>query len=224
MSRADRRLHRHIEALVNDRRPPTGEAGDDLGAMQIAARLHAAHPGSAAPSAEFVDTLARALRDAHETTPDAKPRRRQFLTAAALGAAAGIGGGLGLERLRDTVFTAGHGSQEPLVPDDGEWVAVATAAALTPGQIHRFSARGVEGFVLNVAGGVRALSAVCTDQGCILAVDPANGQILCPCHAATFALDGRPNAGPYGRRLSPLPTIQVRTHGDDIEVLIPKTA
>ena len=35
--------------------------GDDLPAMQLAAELHAAHPGSAEPSPEFVDALARRI-------------------------------------------------------------------------------------------------------------------------------------------------------------------
>lgn len=224
MSRADRRLRRYIEALVRDRRPRSADAGDDTAAMRLAARLHSAHPGSAGPSTEFVDGLSRALRDAAEAAPAARPRRRQFLRAAALGAATGIGGVLGLGRLRDAAFPASSGAPAPLVPDDAAWVAVAAVADLRAGDVHRFSARGVEGFLLHRDGEVRALSATCTDQGCILTGDAARGRLRCPCHDATFTLDGRPNSGPYADRLSPLPTMRVRTSGAHIEVLLPRPA
>ena len=61
MSKADRRLARFIKALIADRRPPRSPAGDDSAAMQVAARLRAAHPGGSDPSPAFVDNLARQL-------------------------------------------------------------------------------------------------------------------------------------------------------------------
>jgi Rieske Fe-S protein len=229
MSRKDRRLQRHVEALLRERRPPKSDPGDDLPAMQLAARLHAAHPGSAEPTPEFVDELARKLRraqDAPVSAPAPSPQRRQFLTAAGLAAAAGIGAGLGLERLREVV-TAPAAPTTPapvaITPEHGAWVAVARVSKLAPGQIQRFSAGGIEGFVLNAAGNLRALSAACTDQGCILNADPANGRLVCPCHTATFGLDGVPTTGAYRYRVTPLPVIQLRTTGDNVEVLVPQS-
>jgi cytochrome b6-f complex iron-sulfur subunit len=226
MSRADRRLQRHIAALLKDRRPPKADAGPDLPAMQMAARLHAAHPGSAEPTPEFVDELARRLRRAQETpspAPAPSPQRRQFLTAAGLAAAAGIGAGFGLERIREAVSAPGMmPAGGPMTPEHGAWVAVARVSDLAPGKIQRFSAGGVEGFVLNAAGSLRALSAACTDQGCILNADPANGRLVCPCHTATFGLDGVPTTGAYRWQVTPLPAIQLRTTGDKVEVLVPQ--
>ena len=45
MSKADRRLTRFVQALIANRRPPRSPADDDSAAMQVAARLRAAHPG-----------------------------------------------------------------------------------------------------------------------------------------------------------------------------------
>jgi nitrite reductase/ring-hydroxylating ferredoxin subunit len=191
--------------------------------MHLAAQLHAAHPGSSEPSPEFVDGLARRLRREQESADRFQPRRRQFLITGLATAAAGIGAGIGVERLREALTETPTGSTlggliEP------NWVAVAKLADITPGKIRRFSASGVEGFVFTVNGELRALSAACTDQGCILHADATSGRLACPCHSATFKLDGKPDANDYGYPLTPLPAIQVRASGDDVEVLVPKTA
>ena len=223
MSRADRRLERHIEALLKDRRPPRGDPGDDLPAMQLAAELHAAHPGSAEPSPEFVDALARKLRRQHDEAPVPMPQRRRFLAAAGLAAAAGVGAGFGIERLHEALSEVGAGTG-PIVPADGNWVAVAKLADVKPGSFQRFSAGGVEGFVYTLNGQLQAMSAVCTDQGCILTADAANARFVCPCHYATFSLDGTPHkGGSYSDKVTPLPTVSVRAAGEDVEVLVPKT-
>ncbi len=227
MSKADRRLQRHVDALLKDRRPPRADAGDDESAMLLAAQLHAAHPGSAEPSPEFVDELARRLRRQREESAAPAPsmQRRRFLATAGAAAAAGLGAGFGVERLRE-VLTGGAvpGGQPAIVPSDGAWVAVASLADMTPGAIRRFSAGGVEGFLLNAGGTLRALSAVCTDQGCVLRADAPRSQLVCPCHYATFGLDGTPTPGTaYAHAVTPLPTLSVRTSGGNVEVLVPKT-
>jgi nitrite reductase/ring-hydroxylating ferredoxin subunit len=223
MPRADRRLLRFIDALLNDRHPRRGPAGDDLGAMQLAAQLRAAHPGSSEPSPEFVDGLARRLRREQETANSFQPRRRQFLITGLATAAAGIGAGFGLERLHETLTETPSGSSLSNLIEPN-WVAVAKLADITPGKIQRFSAGGVEGFVFKVSDELRALSAACTDQGCILHADATTARLACPCHWATFKLDGEPDRNDYGYPLTPLPAIQVRASGDDVEVLVPKTA
>jgi len=229
MSRTDRRLQRYIDAIVRDRRPRRGDAGDDHEAMRLAARLHAAHPGSADPSPEFIDDLARRLRNSTtETQPQqqpALPQRRQFLFAAGAAAAAGIGAGFGIERVREAITgsTSSTSPQAAITPDDGAWVAVARVADMKLGAVKRFSANGIEGFVLNANGKISALSAVCTDQGCILTADKAGSQLKCPCHYAAFDLNGMPRQGSY-HKVTPLPVIQVRTNGEDIEALLPNWA
>jgi nitrite reductase/ring-hydroxylating ferredoxin subunit len=225
MSRADRRLLRYVDAILKGRKPPSGDAGDDLAAMKLAARLHAAHPGAAEPSSEFVDSLARRLRQA-EAGAEANvvmPERRRFLAAAGLAAAAGIGAGIGINRL--TEGGSGSTSAQPtLTPAEPEWVAVARVADLQLGRIQRFSVNGIEGFVLNVGGRISALSAVCTDQGALLEADPSGTRLNCPCHYANFNLDGTPRAGASQWSLTPLPVIQVRMNGENVEALLPKIA
>jgi nitrite reductase/ring-hydroxylating ferredoxin subunit len=219
VSRADRRLRRYIDALLKDRRPRHGAAGDDLPAMQLAARLRAAHPGSAEPASEFVDELSRRLRHAQEHAPH--PRRRQILVAGLATAAASVGAGVGLERLREALAEPDV-TPGPLRIAGGRWAPVALVADLQPGRIVRFSESGVEGFVFSVDGRVQGVSAVCSDQGCSLTPDPDNARLVCPCHDASFGLDG--NAHPGGYWGKPLPTLEVRTAGERVEVRVPASA
>ena len=217
MSRSDRRLHRFIEAILRDHRPRRGPAGDDADAMRLAARLHAAHPGAADPSPAFVDSLARRLRQGMADEKVPMPQRRRFLAAAGAAAAAGIGAGIGIEHLRGASTTP---SQPVLQPSEGRWVAVARMTDMKLGTVTRFSANGIEGFVLNANGRVSALSAVCTDQGCILQTDKSGKHLNCPCHYAQFGLDGMPKPGSY-HPVTPLPVIQTRANGDVVEALLP---
>jgi cytochrome b6-f complex iron-sulfur subunit len=216
VSRADRRLSRYVEALLKDRRPRRGRADEDLGAMQLAAWLRAAHPGSAEPASEFVDELARRLRHTQEPAP--QPRRRQLLAAGLATAAASLGAGIGIERLREAL--AEHPTKYgPLHIEGGRWVEVARLAELTPGRIKRFSESGVEGFVFVAGGRAQGVSAVCSHQGCILSADTTNQKLVCPCHDASFGLDGAALPGGYWN--GSLATLQVRTAGDRVEVLVP---
>jgi cytochrome b6-f complex iron-sulfur subunit len=67
--------------------------------------------------------------------------------------------------------------------------------------------------VLNRAGELVALSAVCTHLGCIVAWDAEKHLILCPCHGGVFAPDGRNIAGPPPR---PLPHIAIVVENGNI--------
>ncbi len=49
--------------------------------------------------------------------------------------------------------------------------------------------------------GFVALSAVCTHLGCLVEFDPVARSIHCPCHAASFDLQGRVTGGPPPRSL-----------------------
>ncbi|MBV8195558.1 MAG: Rieske 2Fe-2S domain-containing protein [Candidatus Dormibacteraeota bacterium] len=217
MSRADRRLQRFIDAIVRDRRPRRGDAGDDVDAMRLAARLHAAHPGSADPQPEFTDVLARRLRQDAGDHEVAHPTRRRVLAAAGLAAAAGVGAGFGVEQLRQALTPP---SQPTVTPDDGTWVPIAAVADMRLGTLYHFSANGIEGFLMNADGRLSAVSAVCTDQGCLLLADKSGTQLNCPCHYAQFRLDGTPKPDAY-HKVTPLPVIQVRTNGSDVEALVP---
>ena len=62
---------------------------------------------------------------------------------------------------------------------------------MPPGSAVRFSTAAFDGFVVNDAGAVRALSSVCTHMGCTLHFRPDWQDLRCPCHGASFGLDGR---------------------------------
>lgn len=123
-------------------------------------------------------------------------------------------------------------------------VALGTAGAAVPAALYLLPARHrgpknvvvsggpVEGFapgtarmlqaegrpVLLIAEGPvrwRALSAICTHLGCIVKWDERSGTIQCPCHAASFAPDGRVLSGPPSK---PLPEYVVVRAGDELKV------
>jgi len=66
-------------------------------------------------------------------------------------------------------------------------------------------------FVVRVAEGFYALSAVCTHLGCLSTWKPDAGVIACPCHGSTFQRDGSTIAGPAP---APLPWLKLWL-GDD---------
>jgi nitrite reductase/ring-hydroxylating ferredoxin subunit len=220
MSKADRRLARFIKALVANKRPPRTPAGDDSAAMQVATRLRAAHPGGSTPSPAFVDNLARQMREASGHEPgwtEANIRRRRFLVGGLATVAASVAAGIGVEGLREVMTSpaSGGGTIQPYI---SAWVAVATLDDVKPGRIKQFSAGGVQGVVFTLDNEIRALSAVCTHQGCTL-VPEAPSKLVCPCHPMSFNLTGAANHGDY--RLNPLPSIQTRVNADQVEVLVP---
>jgi Rieske Fe-S protein len=53
-------------------------------------------------------------------------------------------------------------------------------------------------------GEFRALTAVCTHQGCLV-TEVKDGTIICPCHGSTFALDGSVTNGPATEPLTEVP-------------------
>jgi len=63
-------------------------------------------------------------------------------------------------------------------------------------------------YVLGTAGGVFALSAVCTHLGCITRFVSDEKCIACPCHGSRFDLEGSVIHGPAPR---PLPWVEVTT-------------
>ena len=56
-------------------------------------------------------------------------------------------------------------------------------------------------YVIRIAEGFRALSAVCTHLGCITRFQPDRNIIACPCHGSQFTLAGDVVAGPAPRPL-----------------------
>ncbi len=64
--------------------------------------------------------------------------------------------------------------------------------------------------VVRTEVGVFALSAVCTHLGCIVKWDGSLNRLICPCHAASFDLNGNVLGGPAPKPLSTLSTKVVR--------------
>lgn len=70
--------------------------------------------------------------------------------------------------------------------------------------------------VLNRPGkGLIAMSRVCTHLGCLVQYDKENKQLLCPCHAGVYDLEGSVLSGPPPKPLRRLP---LRVDGDTIVI------
>jgi len=240
---ADERIDgfaRYLDALLDGSRPAPDEIGEDEGPLaRLAAELTAAgDPRGGNPEPAFVEQLRLRMRDAdagiawvHDAAPPIPMHRvrisRRDLLRVGLGAAAGLAAGAaGLSILRP-------GSRVPLVDPggelvaDGSWVPVATLADLPTGAAVRFSTAAFDGFVVNDAGTIRALSSVCTHMGCTLAYRPAWKDLRCPCHGASFDLSGHlanrasgyaGDTAAYPLDLPPLVRPRVKVDGDSVLV------
>ncbi len=85
----------------------------------------------------------------------------------------------------------GGSDDQPLVSGEGFWAEVARVDDVPEGTAVRFSTAAFDGFVVNDAGTIRALSSVCTHMGCTLHFRPDWEDLRCPCHGASFDLAGR---------------------------------
>jgi cytochrome b6-f complex iron-sulfur subunit len=210
---AAERFDGYLDALLGDGRPSPGAVGDrdEAEMARRAAELAATgRPGAeAVPDPAFVEQLRRRMQEAdagidairlpppvreQPAAPEGSARwkltRRQVLQAG-FGAAAGMAVGvIGVSLVGEAQRRQTLGGGEPLVPD-GFWTEVARIAEIPPGSAVRFSTAAFDGFVVNDAGAVRALSSVCTHMGCTLHFRPDWQDLRCPCHGASFGLDGR---------------------------------
>jgi len=82
-------------------------------------------------------------------------------------------------------------TEVPLVSGEGFWIEVAHTDDLPPGSAIRFSTTAFDGFVVNDGDSIRALASTCTHMGCTLAFRPDWQDLRCPCHGASFDLEGR---------------------------------
>lgn len=70
--------------------------------------------------------------------------------------------------------------------------------------------------LINYGGEFRALSAICSHMGCFLRWDPQSGQIKCPCHYASFDIEGKVISGPPPR---PLKSFKIEISDERIFIL-----
>jgi len=206
------RFDGYLDALLGGGRPSPDAVGDrdEAEMARLAAELAAAGSGSEAdPDPAFLDQLRRRMREADtgiaavRTPPPVREpvvpggvrrwrfSRRQVLQAG-FGAAAGMTVGMLGTVLRPARETADRAPTDtPLVTGEGFWIEVARADDLPVGSAIRFSTTAFDGFVVNDGGSIRALASTCTHMGCTLAFRPDWQDLRCPCHGASFDLEGR---------------------------------
>jgi cytochrome b6-f complex iron-sulfur subunit len=226
-----RRLNAFVESLLRNRRPKKFKPdADDAGAMRAAIELRASQPDEARPRPEFVSDLRRELdRDlSDDITPgdqlaNRRVSRRRILEGVGIAAAA-VTAGVVLDReVLDTGHTTTPNAERQLVPDKGTWQPVAATADLTNGQVAPFKTGSTVGFVVNNDGTVQAISGVCTHQGCLLRQNPTAASLDCPCHRASFSLDGEVITHELSQPPPPLPHLSVRERDGQVEVYTPPT-
>ena len=222
------RFERYLDALLANGRPSPEDvaSGDEAEMARLAAEIAGAvRPDSGDPDPAFVEQLRLRMRAADaglatvQVPPPVRERpavpggqrtwrltRRQLLQGG-IGVAAGLAAGLiGVSVApRPSTEAPTLGGDDDLVTGEGFWVEVATLGALPPGTAARFSTAAFDGFVVNDGGEVRALSSVCTHMGCTLHYRPEWQDLRCPCHGASFDLDGRLANGRRTWRENPYP-------------------
>jgi cytochrome b6-f complex iron-sulfur subunit len=217
VTRGGRRVDRWVDDLLHDRRPRGLNRGDaeDEEALAVVIELRSATPGAGMPDPHFVERLWRRVgRETQGEVEQSRHMSRRGLLASggAVAAAAAVGLVAG-PRLTGRSATA-----RDLDPDHAAWIAVADLSDVPPGAAVRFSTSAVEGFVTNHEGTVEALSASCTHLGCILEFNRIETRLDCPCHPASFALDGHVLNRATPESIPSLPRLQSRVRDGRIEV------
>lgn len=223
-----RGITRYIEDLVRSRRPRRFRASEeDIGVARTAITLRAARPGSGEPAEEFVTALHKKL--AAELDPAAIHRaggaRRTFLRTATAGAAvAGAAvAGAGVDHVL-TSRTPSPISAGALEPSHGVWLTAADSADLPEGAVRAFTVGAITGFIQRTNGQLRAVSGICTHQGCRLSLAARPARLVCPCHGATFTLDGAVLTHRFPIPLAALPEIEVREANGAVQVYASRPA
>jgi cytochrome b6-f complex iron-sulfur subunit len=214
-------LDKYVEDLLQDRMPERTPLPDEdaLRARQTAAMLRAAKPGAGLPSKEFLERMQGSIREwvgeqSARPTPGTRPSRRSLLLTGAAGIAAGVAAAVGIDRLAPK--QAVPGSNLALV-ENGSWKPVKALAELPEGTPVAFRSGAIEGFLIRQGDEVKGLSAVCTHMGCILNYSKFRNQFECPCHGATYEINGRAT-DQYETPLPNLPSLAVRIQRGQVEV------
>lgn len=195
------------------------EDPDDIAALRAAIALRANAKGAGAPTDDFVAQLGERLLGTAAPARKTVSRRAVITGAIAAGTVAATALGA-----TEAVRHRRRPTASELVPNDGEWVAVAKAEQLIPGGAQQFYSRGVLGFVSSKNDELNAVSGVCTHLGCVLHPNVVTGQLDCPCHRTSFRVDGTLAVHQLAAPPAPLPRLKVRRRDDDIEIFLPPSA
>jgi len=216
-----RRLH-PSEAVADNEAIPAGPVDDDeAAALRAAIEFRAAQPAADLPASEFVEGLRRRLGEMGDAGAPVAIGRRRFLAAAGAGAVAAGVAAVVADRTLLGSDTPDEGASGPLQPNDGEWVRIAGTGEVA-GRTVRFATNTMAGFVSERDGDLVAVSGACTHQGCLLRLNDDAGRLDCPCHRTAFDPNGRVLFHQLAAAPRPLPRLQVRRNGDDVEVLLPQ--
>jgi Rieske Fe-S protein len=220
-----RRRRRPSEAVADNEAIPAGPVDDDeAAALRAAIELRSAQPAADLPAPEFVEGLRRRLGELESEGAPAPMGRRRFLAAAGAGAgavAAGVAGVVVDRTLLHQPSAPEDAAPGPLEPAAGAWVRVAGTGEVA-GRTVPFATGSMAGFVTERDGGLVAVSGACTHQGCLLRLNEADRRLDCPCHRTAFDAEGRLLFHQLAAAPRPLPRLQVRRNGDDVEVLLPE--
>ena len=98
-----------------------------------------------------------------------------------------------------------------------DWVTVAKAGELAPGEWRRVDADGAQIVVFNLGGQYYAIEDVCTHDGGQLTGGTVEGEeIVCPRHGARFSI--RTGAALSAPAYEPTATFPVRVENGEIQV------
>jgi len=224
--RRRRKKDAQVEAILNDEPIPQDqlEDPDDVDVLRAAIELRAARTGADLPRSEAIEQIRRTIvADDIETAVPRSFSRRAMLAAGGAVAAGAVG--VAVDR---AVLGSGAGGSArtaasgDLVPDDGEWVPVATAEQLASGSTQRFATAKLVGFVSEQNGAQVAVSGACTHLGCLLQANDQAGRLDCPCHRTAFSPDGHVVFSELASEPAPLPRIKARSREGSVEVFVPR--
>src|SRR5207253_2508336 len=111
-----------------------------------------------------------------------------------IGAASGLAAGIAITLTARRLLTVERGPSGPppdvAVEPGAAWYRVANLAELPDDAVVRFTAGSRLGHLIRRGESLGALSAICTDQPCVLDYQADRSSFLCPCHTVYFGLDG----------------------------------
>ena len=199
---------------------------DDVAALRASIELRAAQPGASFPRSEFIAELHHRLSEelTHPTTGDVaaggrRLSRRTLLTGATGAAAAAVLGAVVDHEL--VTPPRRSAAQNELIADTGTWTPVADSSEVATGKVVRFAATSAAGFVSRSGEQLRAVSGVCSHQGCLLALNETTGRLDCPCHGVSFTASGDVLNHKLPQVLPSLPRLPVRERDGRVEVHLP---